>query len=673
MKRKISIFVAVVVCLSCALTLFACNSGAKITLTNYPDSIDFHTDLQTLYLTSVFGSAYQPNEESDEVNGRTELSRPDAVTLSWQCDKDVKSYTVEVSETSDFATKRTFNVTQKSVEVYNLKIATTYYWRVIADGTTSETGVFGTMSNGPRNLYVDGVTNFRDVGGWMTSSGNRMKQGILYRSARLNASYKLDENGEEVKYVEPDNVVEEITEEGKKVFVDELGIKTEVDFRLDERNGYPAGTELKSVVDGVNYVALPMNGGKNMFTTSDEQIKSLMETIADSNNLPLVYHCNIGTDRTGMISYLIGALCGMNAHDLLVDYLFSNFGNIGDTKSPVNSYNTYFGLDGYEGDTLQERAQNFFLSIGVSQLTLDKVIANLVEDNAVSASGNDKIYLYDVDNVPYDSVNKDCHNYCFVTPYIAANPTGGAVVVFPGGGYNHLSNATNKGGKDNDGDQKESSSIAALYNAAGISVFVVNYRTTAVDENVNYKQIVADGMRAIKVVRANAAKFNVNLDKIAVQGYSAGGHLASVLLTTSNFTIDDVNYKPDEVDNVSAKVNAGVLCYAVTNIKGSLAHKGTASVFGGGNDEILVKYNSVDNVTADAAPCYLWCHKGDKSVNYQNTQTFADALQQNGVDYVLDIFDDNGLTSHGLGVAWNVTDASVWTANATAFLKNLGF
>lgn len=672
MNKKLSILIVSVLCFTCLLGLFACNGNVTITLATYSDPVDFHTDLQTLYLTSVFGSNYVPNEELDEVNGHTELSRPNAVELKWMVSKACDNYTVELSETNDFATKRTFNVTQTTVQVYNLKIATTYYWRVTAGGVTSDIGTFATAANGPRNLYVDGVTNFRDVGGWMTASGQRIRQGVLYRSARWNASYKLDENGEEVKYVEPDQVMPEITANGKSVVTEQLGVKTEVDFRLDNRNGYPEGTELVSVVDGVNYVALPFSGGTDMLDDGKEELKQLMELIADKSNLPLVYHCNIGTDRTGMVSYLIGALCGLNAHDLLVDYLFSNFGNIGDTKSPSNKYNTYFGLNDYDGDTLQQRVNDLFLKIGVSQQTIDNVIANLVENNVVTASGQDKMYLYDNNNVPYDDDN-DCHDYCFVTPYIAANPTGGAVVVFPGGGYNHLSNATDKGGADNDGDQKESGAIAPLYNAAGISVFVVNYRTTAVDSAVDYRQILADGTRAVKLVRANAAKWGVNPDKIAVQGYSAGGHLASVLLTKGGFTVGDPNYKADSVDGVSAKVNAGVLCYAVTNLTGNAAHKGTASVFGGGNSDILTEYNSVANVTADTAPCYLWCHYGDKTVGSVNTKDFAEALTAKGVNNVSDVFSDGGLTNHGLGTAWQCADASVWVAHATSFLKTLGF
>lgn len=297
----------------------------------------------------------------------------------------------------------------------------------------------------------------------------------------------------------------------------------------------------------------------------------------------------------------------------------------------------------------------------------DKVI-----DNTEGSKNHDKIYLYNEGNVPYDS-DGDTRKYVFITPYLAAHPTGGAVVVFPGGGYNHLSNATNKGGADNDGDQKESSAIAEWYNAQGISVFVVNYRTTSVDGDVDYRHILADGMRAVRYVRANADKFYVNADKIAVQGYSAGGHLASVLLTKNNFAVDDEHYVADEIDAVSAKANAAVLCYAVTSLEDGLTHKGTAKVFSGGDEEIKKAYSSVLNVTADTSPCFLWCHESDGTVSSQNTYEMAAALQAKNVECEMHVFDDNGTTAHGVGVAQDYAEAKTWPSLATEFLKNLGF
>ena len=299
-------------------------------------------------------------------------------------------------------------------------------------------------------------------------------------------------------------------------------------------------------------------------------------------------------------------------------------------------------------------------------------------DNTAASKDHSKILYYSENNVAYDDGN-DCYEYCFMTPYLAARPTGGAVLVFPGGAYSNLSNSHRladgtKTGTDNDGDQKESSSIAKFYNAQGISVFIVNYRTkSVVGTTISYKQILSDATRALKYVSKNADKYYVKKDKIAVQGYSAGGHLASVLVTKGCFDIADPTYVKDEIDEEKAVVSAGVLCYPVITLSESYTHKSTAKNFSGGDSAIKTEYSSEKNVTASTAPCFLWCHENDGTVPSKNTKAMRDALTAANVKNETHIFDDNGATDHGIGIAENFEEAKAWTSLATAFLKNLGF
>lgn len=297
-------------------------------------------------------------------------------------------------------------------------------------------------------------------------------------------------------------------------------------------------------------------------------------------------------------------------------------------------------------------------------------------DNTAASKDHTKILYYSENNVAYDDDN-DCYEYCFMTPYLAARPTGGAVLVFPGGAYSNLSNSRladgKKTGTDNDGDQKESSSIAKFYNEKGISVFIVNYRTKSVEKNISYKQILSDATRALKYVSKNADKYYVKKDKIAVQGYSAGGHLASVLVTKGCFDIADPTYVKDEIDEEKAVVSAGVLCYPVITLSESYTHKSTAKNFSGGDSVIKTEYSSEKNVTASTAPCFLWCHENDGTVPSKNTKAMRDALTAANVKNETHIFDDNGTTEHGVGIAESFEEAKAWTSLATAFLKSLGF
>ena len=70
----------------------------------------------------------------------------------------------------------------------------------------------------------------------------------------------------------------------------------------------------------------------------------------------------------------------MSEEDLLRDYLFSNFGKIDDVKTPSNTHNAYFGFDGYDGATLQQRAESYLQSIGVSAETYNAIRNNLLAD-----------------------------------------------------------------------------------------------------------------------------------------------------------------------------------------------------------------------------------------------------------------------------------------------------
>lgn len=367
---------------------------SSITLNTYDEAFDIHSELQKTYL-NIDNTANQDSY----IDGKKELSHPNSIKLEWTDSEECSSYSVIISETPELANPKRYFVSNKELEIGNLKIATKYYWRVsqaIKDGDVSEVGTFETVDYGPRNLYVDGVTNVRDVGGWMTQSNVRMKQGLLYRGARLNNSYPTGFNRtDRDEYCQ---VEAEITEEGKKVFVEELKIKTEIDLRDTNGNGYPGGSKkdsvdqapvIGSVVEGVEYIAIPMD---NSATIEDnkQEIKEFFDVISNEDNYPIYYHCNIGTNRTGMVSYLIGAICGMEDRDLELDYMFSNFGTIA-LPTPLssnrvrtelieltgeyekNTYGAAYVVKTYQGNTLQEKAENCLKDCGVDQMTINKV------------------------------------------------------------------------------------------------------------------------------------------------------------------------------------------------------------------------------------------------------------------------------------------------------------
>ncbi len=213
---------------------------------------------------------------------------------------------------------------------YNAMLGTTYYWNVSSrddedDISTSGTSSFTTESQGPRNLYVDGVTNVRDLGGWATVDGGRIRQGLLYRGGRFSSN---------------DSTSVTISAKGILTLRDEIGIKTEIDLRqttaVNNRNE-SGGLTASPLGDSVRYCAFPMEYGEVLFSDPKniQRIREIFAFLSDESNYPIYFHCSIGTDRTGLIAWLVNGLCGVSENDLWRDYLFSDFGQI--ESNPANA------------------------------------------------------------------------------------------------------------------------------------------------------------------------------------------------------------------------------------------------------------------------------------------------------------------------------------------------
>lgn len=359
----------------CALfALCACDTTIKCSweLVSLGE-VDMHTPLQAEYLAGDY------NKVSNYANGREELSRPLSVRLSWTAtpeDEDMKivGYTVDVQDFDYKYIDQSFFTMENYVDVYNLCVGTPYMWRVTAyfeDGTKSVSNwkTFETADVAIRNIYVDGITNVRDLGGWSTLDGNRVRQGMIYRCGRLNKSRQPQ-------------IEIEITEAGVAMMRDVLGIKSEIDLRTPDKNNETGGITSSPLGEDINYYSCPLQWDQgNYLTYNIESVKYFFELASDINNYPLIFHCDIGTDRTGMFSFLINGLLGVAEEDLYRDYLFSNFGKINDSRSLSNIQNNYLKtINNCEGDTLSEKIENCLLTVaGVPQSQIDAIKEILLE------------------------------------------------------------------------------------------------------------------------------------------------------------------------------------------------------------------------------------------------------------------------------------------------------
>lgn len=374
--KKILKYVTVVISLLCiSVSLCACNSGETST-DIYPSggTVNLHTEEQAEYLNLGYDSI------SLFANGDKEQSRPKPLPFKWtkatHGGQEAQKYLLEISEDKEFKSALQIETNENSVDVYNLKISTKYFWRVkteFPDGTKkiAKISEFSTAGVAPRNLYIDGVTNVRDLGGWNTSSGGNVKQGLIYRCGRLN---KSDTEIPEI----------EITSDGIETMRKTLGIKSEIDLRMVD-NGETGGITKSPLGNDVNYYNVPMGWASGVslnYLTDDysrTKIKEMFALLADESNYPIIYHCNIGTDRTGLFAFLINGLLGVGIEDLYKDYLFSNFGNIGGARHP-SGLQTYLNtVTGFNGINLSEKIENCLLDMGITATEISSVKDILTE------------------------------------------------------------------------------------------------------------------------------------------------------------------------------------------------------------------------------------------------------------------------------------------------------
>lgn len=342
--------------------------SAEIIEAVYPTNttVDIHTKKQADYLSKSYASI------PTGVNGKKEKSRPEAIEFKWIYNGESNSeteYSLNISETQSMENPVSYTTHSNSFSVYNLKIATKYYWTVSTNGETSSIFEFITDDAAPRNLYVDGITNVRDIGGWVTESGTRTKQGLIFRCGRLNESS-----------AETPNI--EITADGIKTMRDELGIKTEIDVRKAS-TGEVGGIISSPLGNEVAYYNCPMEWEGNTFTDNQAELLKVFEILSSPENYPIIFHCNIGTDRTGMIAFLINALLGVPEEDLFRDYLYSNFASIGGSRkiSSLKESGYYTAVMNSEGDSLSEKTYNCLVHFGVPAEQLDSIISILSQDN----------------------------------------------------------------------------------------------------------------------------------------------------------------------------------------------------------------------------------------------------------------------------------------------------
>ncbi|HZG55064.1 alpha/beta hydrolase [Paenibacillus sp.] len=241
-----------------------------------------------------------------------------------------------------------------------------------------------------------------------------------------------------------------------------------------------------------------------------------------------------------------------------------------------------------------------------------------------------------------------------ITPYLVPGKGNAAVVVAPGGGYGMRA-------------EHEGEPIARWLNGLGISAFVLRYRVAP----YKYPAALLDAQRAIRTVRRRADAFGIDPARVGLLGFSAGGHLAATAGTHYDRGLPATEAE-DDVDLLSCRPDALILCYAVITMKGPCAHEGSRlNLLGADPDPaLLASLCNEDQVTADTPRTFLWHTSDEESVPVENSLMFATALRKHKVPFELHVYAEG---HHGLGLAAEHPFARGWTGACADWLRNIGF
>ena len=301
-----------------------------------------------------------------------DVFRPTNNVLAWDSKISAKNYRVIISQDRSFANiEREYVVsgTENSVIFENPYSGTDYYWQVIAtknDDSLVYSDIFNfTSANLPRTVYIDGVSNTRDLGGNVGLGGKRMKEGLVYRGMRL----------------------EGISAAGENEFKNNLGIKAEVDLR-----SVGEGTENYLNLSKYYHYSAPYDYSESV--ALDYAINGPLATnfgnavkvFADPTNYPAFFHCAVGRDRTGWMGICLDLLCGVSEEVVLKEFSLSLFSTSGAlNKGTTAFYERYIRfhnyLNGLSGSNMSEKMETYLTTVcGVTHEECESIRGILLGD-----------------------------------------------------------------------------------------------------------------------------------------------------------------------------------------------------------------------------------------------------------------------------------------------------
>lgn len=214
----------------------------------------------------------------------------------------------------------------------------------------------------------------------------------------------------------------------------------------------------------------------------------------------------------------------------------------------------------------------------------------------------------------------------------AAKPNGAAILLIPGGGYARVAVGRGPG------------KVAQMFAAQGVTAFELLYRLPHDGWRAGPATPLQDAQRAMRLIRAGAAKWSIDPARVAAMGFSAGGHVVGSLGTRA----DKATYDPvDAADRLPARPIAVAMFFPVVSMLPPIAHaQSRRELLGADPTDELARSWSLELDVPATTPPTLVCHAADdKTVKPANSLAMFAGLQAAGIPSELMIAEKGG---HGI-------------------------
>ncbi len=310
------------------------------------------------------------------------------VVFTWKCTENEQGpFRVTISETPDFAdpkylfSKKDCTTISASPSDTKFKIGRKYYWKVTSfskkdvKGKTvaeSASASFQTEDLVPRWISIKGrVGNIRDLGGYRTLDGKRVKQNIVFRGQGLN-----DNSGDgEIPGRNRLMVVD------LEYFLKDAKIHTDLDLRS---NGETANMKVSPLGESIQFIQRSSPAYARIFS---QERKSTMaknfRVFCDPKNYQIYFHCIGGADRTGSLAVVLEAILGVPEKEIEMDYERTFYPAMKCYLGPA--WKAYQNLKsgimkyGKDGDSFQRRVELYLLDCGITPEEIERFRSIMLE------------------------------------------------------------------------------------------------------------------------------------------------------------------------------------------------------------------------------------------------------------------------------------------------------